>query len=253
MDDRDVAIQARGRALVVLASQHFPQEFAATGDDDAWPLIGTALVSRVTTILDAILTLQPIGRSTDGGTLLRSLYEHAVHLAWLAADPSPERLQRWRRYDLRMRQKADDDARQRGIELFTDGQRAELDAQVAGMEGGDLVLCDLAQAADESWNGKLPGLGDHTEAQSFRGLYAILYRSYTTVAHPRYQGLNNVVEQLGENRQRVRLEGHHEGNGPYGLATVVFALAMYVADRALGWSSEGEVIAIFERYPWPSA
>ncbi len=31
-------------------------------------------------------------------------------------------------------------------------------------------------------------MGDHGEVQSFRGLYAILYRQYTAVAHPRYQG-----------------------------------------------------------------
>ena len=118
------------------------------------------------------------------------------------------------------------------------------------MDGGDLVLVDQARAADERWGGELPGMGGHTEVQSFRGFYAILYRSYTTVAHPRYQGLNHVVEQLGPNHQRVRLEGHHEGNGPYGLATVVFTLGLYVAAASLGWPQSDEVAEIFGRYPY---
>ena len=250
MSDRDQRIQARGRELLALASRHFPREFEASGDADAWPLIGNALISRMTTNLEAILTLHPAGHASDGGTLLRSLYEHAVHLAWLGAEPSAERIERWRSYDLRQRLKADDDARQRGIELFTDAQRSQLEAQISGMTGGDLVLADLALVADSHWSGKLPGMGQQDQPQSFRGLYPFVYRHYTAVAHPRYQGLNHVVEDATPGRQRVRLEGRHEGMGPYGLATVVFALALYVAADTLGWPKKGQKVnAIFERYP----
>ncbi len=59
------------------------------------------------------MDLEPRGRAVDAGTLLRSLYEHLVHFAWLAADPSTARIQEWHKHDLQMRLKADNDARRR--------------------------------------------------------------------------------------------------------------------------------------------
>jgi hypothetical protein len=66
------------------------------------------------------IALQPLGRAVDAGTLVRSLYEHLVHFAWLAADPSPARMEEWRKNDLQMRLRADNDARLRGEKLYTD-------------------------------------------------------------------------------------------------------------------------------------
>jgi hypothetical protein len=43
----------------------------------------------MTTTMQMLFDLQRRQRSADAGTMVRSLYEHLVHLAWLAADPSP--------------------------------------------------------------------------------------------------------------------------------------------------------------------
>jgi hypothetical protein len=220
-----------------------------TGDADAWPLIGTGLVSRMTTMLGSVLDLQHAEREIDAGILVRSLYEHAVHLAWLAADPSAVRLEEWRKHDLVSRLKADTDARQRGVQLLTGPDRAKLEAQIARMTGTELKLANLAIAVDGRWADMLPGMGTQDEVKSFRGLYAILYRHYSGVAHPTYRGLNHVVEDLSPTRRRVVLEARYEDNGPYGIATAIFALALYVVANTLGWPRPDEINAIFERYP----
>ncbi|MGV1047862.1 MAG: DUF5677 domain-containing protein [Solirubrobacterales bacterium] len=90
-----------------------------TGDETAWPLVATAMLSRMVGTMKAILTLHPAELETDAGAAARTLLEQAVHLAWLAADPSVERIQAWKKADLRSRLAADDDARKHGNPLFT--------------------------------------------------------------------------------------------------------------------------------------
>lgn len=174
-----------------------------------------------------------------------------MHLTWLAADPSAARIQAWRKVDLIARLKADTDARTIGEPLFNDQARAGVEAQVAGMEGPDrpLNLADLAVAADNHWAAKLPGMGAHTERDSFRGLYAVLYRNYSATAHPSFMGLSRVVEDLSPTGRRVVIEKPPEDRGPFGMATVVYALGLYVAADSFGWPDAAHVTAAFDRYP----
>ena len=244
-------IRRRAEALRRLVAGRLPAEHAVTGDHDAWPLIGAALLSRMTMTLAHIIHLMRYGQGVDAGTLVRSLYEHLLHFAWLAADPSAARIEEWRKDDLQRRLTADEDARQRGAKLFTDEERARLREQVASMTGDRLRFDRLAEAADEAWAGKLPatGLGSPSEPNSFRGLYAFVYRNYSGTAHPSYRGLNPVVQDLGPQRYRVVLEGGYEGRGPFGQATVIYALALYVAAASLGWPATTDVEAAFSRFP----
>jgi hypothetical protein len=145
----------RAVQLMRLVEDRLPVEHTGIRDEEAWPLVGVALLSRMTTTLRHIIALQPLGRGADAGTLVRSLYEHLVHFAWLAADPGPERLQEWRKDDLVSRRKADNDARPLGVELFTDEAREQLDKQIEALAGDPLVLVNLADAADRAWAGKL--------------------------------------------------------------------------------------------------
>ncbi len=110
------------------------------------------------------------------------------------------------------------------------------------MTGNALVLDQLADAADKGWAGKLTGtgLGPATQPMSFRGLYAFLYRNYSAAAHPSLRGLNPVIEEITQTRKRVVLERPYEGpSSPYGMATVIYALALYVASESLGWPVGG--------------
>jgi hypothetical protein len=253
MRSRDEAIRRRGAALLELVEGRFPMEFDVVGDADAWPLIGTSLVSRMTTTLRTVLAIQRLERWTDAGTLVRSLYEHSVHLAWLAADPSSARIEQWRRNDLRARLTADTECRERGAPLFSAAARRRLENQVADMRGERLKLVDVAAAADSYWCGRLPGLGGETEIQSFRGLYAVVYRMYSGVAHPTYRGINPVVQDVTAIRRRVVLEEPYIDNGPYGLAVVIYGLSLFVAATSLEWPDGATIDGVFERFVVPAA
>jgi len=249
MHPRDAVINARGRELVDLASSHFPREFDVTSDTDAWPLVCTGLLSRMIGTMKAILAQHPDQLEADAGADVRRLFEHGVYLAWIAAEPSAKRIQAWTKADLTSRLAADRDAHAHGVELLTNEQRAELKTQVAKLAGDRLVLESVAEEADRRWAGKLPGMGGKGEVKSWRGFYAIVFRSYSGFTHPTYRGLNPVVVDLGPTRKQVRLEAPYEGNGPYGMATVIFGLSLLVAASALGWPDVASVEAIFERYP----
>lgn len=246
---RDTAIHARGQELVQLASQYFPQEFDVTGDDDAWPLVGAALVSRMIGTLKAILALHPAELEADAGALVRNLFETLVTLAWLAADSTGGRMREWRKDDLKSRLKMDADARSRGAELLTDAERTAMQAQVDGLPGDRLALPNLAEVADRYWAGKLPGSADFGHLLSFRGLYTIIFRNYSGFTHATYRGINSVFDNLGSSRRRVRLEDKYEGRGPYGVATVIFGFALLIAAQTLGWPKAAEVHEIFARHP----
>lgn len=123
MSDRAERIQKRGRELVQLVARRLPQE-VEIGGDELWPAVSLGLLSRMAGTLESILDLQLRGHSADATTLGRSLYEHAVHFAWLAAVPSTARLQEWRKYDLQQRLKADTDMARFGRGFYTDEQRA---------------------------------------------------------------------------------------------------------------------------------
>ena len=184
---RDRRSRRRAHALACLVEERLPLECDVTGDHDSWPLIGAALLSRATSTLRHVFDARRGGQVVDAATLSRSLYEHMLHFAWLAADPSAARLQEWRKADLAQRLKADNDARTVGVQLLDDEDRAHLQAQVDVMTGNDLVLPNLAIAADKHWAGKLPAMGSHQQVKSFKGLYR---SSTVTTARPRIRAMS---------------------------------------------------------------
>jgi len=240
----------RANALAELVEERLPMDFKVSSDDaDLWPMVGAGLLSRATTTLRHVFDAGSHGQRIDAATLARSLYEHVVHLAWLAAEPSAARMQAWRKVDLIARRRADTDARAVGEQLLDDSARASIQAQIVLMTGPErLKLTDLAVEADKHWAGKLPGMGPHTERDSFRGFYAVLYRSYSTTAHPTFMGLNHVVED-SPTGHRVVIEKPPEGRGPFGMTTIVYAYGLHVAAASLGWPDAWRINDAFDRYP----
>jgi hypothetical protein len=248
MTERDELIQQRGRALVELVAKQLPREVEIS-PEDFWASVSLGLLSRMAGTLSSIIGLQPGGRRADAAILGRSLYEHAVHFAWLAADAGTARLQEWRKYDLQQRLKADSEMMRFAAGFYTSEQRAYVESQVASLSGRDLHLAQLAIAADECWIARTPGLVAGT-TKSFAGLYASLYRHASGTAHPTALGLDRVTDDLSATRRRIRLETAEPGGpDPYGMATIVFGVVLQVSSQALGWPSEAEIEEIFERYP----
>lgn len=252
MERHDV-IRQRGTALIALIEDELPIAVEVHDDGDAWPVIGASLVSLATSLMKSVLALYPTERPSGAEILLRSLYEHAVHLAWLGAEPSAGRIGAWRKDDLSSRLKADAEWRERGVALLSDESRTKMERQVAQLSGARLNLADLAVAADKAGSGKLPGIDGNIKApaRSFRGHYAVIYRYTSTTAHPSFTGINRVVEQAGAAARVVHLEESGPGRDwdPYGTATLIYGLCLFVASASLGWPESARVDSIFGRYP----
>jgi hypothetical protein len=250
MRPRNRVLQRRGRTLLRLLSKWLPKEYEVIGGGDSWPDLGVGLLCRMATTLESILTLQPAERETDATTLTRSLYEHAVHFVWLAAEPSDERIRRWRRDDLAATHTVDNEMSTYRRPLLTPAGRADLERELDALSDVEPLpsLEAMAKAADRYWEQRIPGLDSRKHLNSFGGLYASLYRHYSGVAHPSGTGIQRVYESLGQNRRRYRLEQPYDERriGPYGMATVVFAWALYAAAQTLGWPPASEVDAVFD-------
>ena len=97
------SIALRTAALFELVERSLEVEGDAGGPQTAWPMVGPALLTHATSNLRSIVfRLRPDGAHNDASRLLRSLYDHIVTFAWLAADP-PTRLALWRKEDLEER------------------------------------------------------------------------------------------------------------------------------------------------------
>jgi hypothetical protein len=230
-----------GQDLIALVEHELPRDFRVTGDHDAWPFIGVALLSRTTGVLSALLEVSD-GNSTDAGTLTRSLYEHVVHFAWLAADPTPARLGEWRKVDLLQRLKADKDAADHGIALLED--RPAMEAQVAALAGRErLALADIAAEADRAWEKRVEEI-EVGGLRSLRGFYAILYRHTSGTVHPGFRGINPVVTDLGPVDRRVHLEENPTDWSPFSNGVIIFVLGLLIASESLGWPDRKEVTGL---------
>jgi hypothetical protein len=241
----------RARVLVGLVRENLPVEVPDNGRVATWPLVGLALMARCAGTLEALIELDRSPHFSDSATLARSLYEHTVHLAWLAADPSPARLEAWQKDDLRQVLVADRETRARSFPLLEPDERAALEARFDTMKGEPLKLADLAVAADQRWGGKLTGIGHHSEAGSFRGLYAVTYRFTSTRAHPSYRGTTPVVTQTSRTRSTVHMEadGHRPAWRALGTGTMLVGLALFICEETFDWPVRDRALHAFEQFP----
>jgi hypothetical protein len=162
--------------------------------------------------------------------------------AWLAAEPDEERMRRWLKSDCEARLRTDEDCRKVGVKILDDDMRKELEETVAALPKGMPVLLDRAEAADRHWVSRVAGLRDSTTPTSFRGLYAAAYRRLSAIAHPTNIGLNPVTVDLAGPHKRVQLEERaSDMRGPFGLATIVYAIALYVAAETIAWPTKFEI------------
>jgi hypothetical protein len=199
----------------------------------------------------SLLDLDPSGRVTDLAALVRDLFEHVVHLAWLGAEPGRDRVRAWRKHDLSARLTADRDARDHGVAILTDEERAEMEQERDRLQGDQLKLIELARTADEKWQGVLPGFDVEADGESFRKLYAIVYRHTSAFAHASWRGLHRVTIDLSPTTRRVAMENADPAYplDPVGLGTTIFATGLFVAGESLGWPGREEVLAVFARFP----
>lgn len=245
--ERDNLAEQRARNLIALVEAHLPVEVGPVGHADAWELVGPSLISRQVGSLTALLGLRALGGEADPLVLLRTLYEHAVTFAWLAADPGADRHQRFLKSDAVSRLGMDDDARKVGVKLLDDLHRAKFQRQAEELPKEMPDLLQRAEAADGYWVGRLLALEDSSSTRSYRGLYAIAYRRHSAIAHPSLMGLNTVTVDLPGNRRRVQLERRDpDMRGPFGLGAILLAFSLFISSCTLNWPKQDAVKAAFE-------
>jgi len=128
---------ARQRSLHLarLVRDCLPRTADVHGPHDAWPLVAPGLLAWCAGTVEAIVALMPLEREVDASILLRSLYEHVVAFAWLAIEPSAERLALWRKHDCSQRIKADNDCRALGEEMLSPTLRADCERTLLRVPG----------------------------------------------------------------------------------------------------------------------
>jgi len=242
------SIALRAAALIDLVAGRLEVEGDATGPQTAWPMVGPALLAHATSSLRSIVfRLRPDEVHNDASRLLRSLYDHVVTFAWLAADPPP-RLALWRKEDLEERLKIHREFAAAGEQLIPDADREQMERDVARLEGKAPDLASKAAMADKHWIPRIGGALRPNSLSSFRGFYTILFREHSGLVHATMRGLNHVTIDLTPPRKRVVLEAPLGESSPYGMATVVYGLGLLVAARSLDWPDADAVEAVFARY-----
>jgi hypothetical protein len=236
-------IAQRADALAALVEARLPLDMDVPYGGDAWPLAGAALIAHATGTLRSIVLLSAAGAHNDAFRLLRSLYDHAVTFAWLAAQPTGERLEAWRLEDLAARLKMDREAAAAGISLLDDATREQMARDVADAKAKTPDLASKAAAVDRYWAPRVEAIDDE-----FRRLYTLLFRTHSGLVHATFRGLNHVTEVVSSTRTRVLVQLPPDGRGATGMATVVYGLALLVAAQALGWPSTADVHAVFDLY-----
>jgi hypothetical protein len=225
--------------LLALGQQGFP--LVAEPFTPRYQVAASGLLARSLTIAEAAVHLSALSRISELSTLVRSLYEHVVMLAWVAAPQDDSRLDIWQRYDDQQRLRLDADVSSiRGTGAMSDADREWLEEGVRlNAAAGMPPLHVRAEQADEAWSSRLGFDG----WASLRGGYASVYRTASTAAHPSLLGLNAVHEEA--NGHDVFMIEPATDIGPViGLVTPYVATALFVSSYVLGGPPLDEITTI---------
>ena len=238
--------QARQHAqeLRRLTDGLLPRTVASTGGHGDWPLTGWAMLSRACGTLDSVMALIDERRATDAGVVVRSLFEQAVTFAWIAIQPNDNALA-WVRWDRTERKKAHNDLLQHGGPALLDPQTVvNFDAVIAA---GPLMpnLAQRAEEADTHWAAQIAAV--RNPSTSFRGIYAVVYRTDSRATHAAVASVEPVIAPAGPGQFEVLAVEQDPGeHSPFTRAPLLYGLMLLVAEPALGLAdAEAELDRIF--------
>ena len=118
--------------------------------------IGPAMLAKAAGTLESMMLLLPSHRSIDAFTLLRALFENAVVLSWIAADPGA-RATSWYRTSAYRELREHEDWMEAGMALQTPEDAKQLRLEAGSRSERLPVVSTMAQEADEHWGGVVPG------------------------------------------------------------------------------------------------
>lgn len=149
MNARRQALVDSIRALVDLASDQLPREVQGESDAVLPELVCAGLLAREIEIAGSVLDLEHRPADSSQAILIRSLFDHATTLAWIAAEDSADRVRRFQKTDAISRLKIEEDAEVLGETVLTPEVKCDLEAQVRSLPSG---MPDLKQRAEKAIN-----------------------------------------------------------------------------------------------------
>jgi hypothetical protein len=263
-------MQAANAGLVALVRRRFPMGFYSR--DTNWSQWSAAALVRMADTVEAAMRLMQSGNDVDGRTLVRSLYEQVVTLAWVAIDPGPH-YSRWLGQALWNDLQLHNDAEEFGVAVMSPGEVAHArrllglteneGEQTRASECGvrrargnrpaaDRLLPPVperAHAADEHWSRRIEGLHPPRHMLSFRGLYPVAFRVPSRAVHGAVGALGVYITDRG-NRRVVHL-ARREGRLMWALVGPLFGMGLTIAAQDAWWIDESEVRALVDRATGP--
>lgn len=225
-------------ALVDLVESNLPQRFYSK--DEAWRMLGAAMVVRMSDTTRSILALTRSGFSGDAMILLRTLYEQIVIYCWIAINPE-EHLDRWK-----------EDAEYQQFKLHNDA--LPFDAQVLTASELEQVakakklqnIADLAGDIDRYWPSRISGFRaprkEPNDILTFRGLYVAVYRIASRETHTKPHALDPYC--VVDRNPRIVRQASHGPSHYWSLAVPLYAQALLVCYEQLKWPDPDRVRAI---------
>jgi hypothetical protein len=228
-------IREHGGELVAYVRSNFPMRFHP--GENWWSTFAAASVLRMADTVDHITTEAGQMSNGDSLTLVRVVYEQGVTLCWIAIDPESHH-RRWRAHALAWDAKLRADVERFGATLDPIPE--------PDLSANDLPPMDQrAEASDQHWYGKVTGLHAGTHLFSFRGLYAVLYRTASRPAHASYGAVAEYVDD-GARPVVVRSPIASEP-GLAVLAVPLLDMTLAVLASRLRWIDEDRVREIVGR------
>ncbi len=223
--------------LVALVRSCLPQRFYPK--EPWWSPFCAASVVRMADTVEAITELAESKHSNDLLSLLRSLYEQAVTLAWILIAPD-QNFARWVDSAKIQVLKLHNETVAFGESILTANEVSEAE-QAVGMPGVDV----RASQVDQHWASRIEGFYPSTHLFSWRGLYTSIYRMGSRPMHSSIESLDlyisRPVEPVVVNLAKP---------GPaiwFALSTPVFTMGLAVAAERFRWIDRERVREINDR------
>jgi hypothetical protein len=234
----------RLQGLIDLAWRSMPRVESGSGQFDDWTTYARGTVARCAYLSESVLALAD--RPLDGEVVARSLFEHVITFAWIAAEPT-SRLARWIAKDLRNRETLAREASTRfGLADLPEEVKAFFREERDGVEEPPNVP-EMARQADAHWLAVFNDIFRSTSSLS--GLYTIGYRGYSASVHPTVAGISPFYGRARGSGIVVGRPVFDPRRCPFGECTNAMTALLLITGHALGWPEPKMVSALWDAEP----
>lgn len=223
-----------GQAAVGVRTAGRPDELFL----EDWEITRAALLARMIGTLRHLGYLIPSNSRHDGVALARTLLDHAIHYAWIAADPA-DRLPRFLRKTYENALAKHKRMAARGIDLLVPELLDHYQAYVAVHRRGTGKLFAMAKSVDEAWLERVRAAApEPLQMPAMDEYYAFVYDQFANLDHPSTVGLQSYVH-LDPHGSAAWVDGEPERDRdmdqrPYWLGLWIMCWVLLVASISHG-------------------